>query len=105
MDQHGKWEFPGGKLEPGETPQQCIVREIKEELGVEIIIKGTLPPVVHIYPDKPIMLIPFLCNLYDNPPILRVHSKIAWVLPGNIITYNLSDADIKVLLSYIKEMP
>lgn len=100
MDQHGKWEFPGGKLEPGETPQQCIVREIMEELGVETVITGTIPSVVHIYPDKTIRLIPFLCRLTKNLPIPKVHKSIAWVLPEDITSYNLSDADVKVLLNY-----
>jgi len=104
MDRHGKWEFPGGKLETDETPDECIVREIKEELGVEIIITGALPPIEHSYPEIALRLIPFLCKLESNPPIPKIHSRIEWVLPVNIITYDLSDADAKVLLNYQKRV-
>ena len=68
-----KWEFPGGKLAKGESEEECIIREIKEELSLDIVICGRLPEVKHDYGNKQIRLIPFICDTLDELPFLSEH--------------------------------
>lgn len=63
-----QWEFPGGKLSPEETEEECIIREIEEELSMEIVICGKLKEVQHDYGHKLIRLIPFICDTLDEIP-------------------------------------
>ena len=58
----GKWEFPGGKLRYSETPEECLRREIKEELGLDIIVRNPFQIINQSYPEKSILLIGYLCN-------------------------------------------
>ncbi|HER08963.1 MAG TPA: NUDIX domain-containing protein, partial [Bacteroides sp.] len=60
MDHPLKWEFPGGKVKEGETPESCIMREIREELGLTVMVKLRLPVVVHRYGHREVRLIPFV---------------------------------------------
>src|SRR5665811_2169866 len=64
-----KWEFPGGKLIPGETEEECIIREVEEELSMEIVICTKLSEVEYDYGHKKIRLIPFVCDTLDEMPI------------------------------------
>ena len=66
-----KWEFPGGKVEPGEPPADAIIREIREELGCEILITHALPPFIHDYKTTIIEMIPFVCTLTPASPSPR----------------------------------
>ena len=68
-----KWEFPGGKVNKGESDEECIIREIKEELFMDIVICGRLHPVNHDYGHKKIRLIPFICDTLDELPVLAEH--------------------------------
>ena len=68
-----KWEFPGGKIHPGETREDCIIREIREELSIDIVIVSLLPDVEHDYGFKQIRLIPFICDTLDELPLLSEH--------------------------------
>lgn len=74
-----KWEFPGGKKKENETHEECIVREIREELGVDIRIFGRLEPIGHNYPDKQIRLVPFLCGICSREPVLWEHIALRLV--------------------------
>jgi 8-oxo-dGTP diphosphatase len=94
------WEFPGGKIEPDETPQQCLHREIREELGVDIIITGELIPVTHHYPDKTISLYPFICKLAGGSPKALEHETIEWIQPNIRHIRPWSKADLMVWDAY-----
>ncbi|TVQ89678.1 MAG: (deoxy)nucleoside triphosphate pyrophosphohydrolase [Bacteroidetes bacterium] len=95
------WEFPGGKQEENESAEECLIREIREELSVKIHIKEQLKPVVHHYPDKSIELIPFVCN-YDGSPVKpEEHKKVLWIQIEQFGDFQWSAADVKVWEQYI----
>ncbi|KUF43289.1 DNA mismatch repair protein MutT [Myroides marinus] len=97
-----KWEFPGGKVEKGELDEDCIVREIKEELDLDIIIKSRLTSVVHHYDSFSLELIPFIC-LTDTPVFQRrEHAQILWVEPTELRKYDWAAADIPIVEEYLK---
>ena len=73
-----EWEFPGGKVEHGESPEECIVREIKEELSIDIVIEKQLKPIDYDYCFKSIRLIPFCCKIIKGEPIALEHEMIKW---------------------------
>jgi 8-oxo-dGTP diphosphatase len=97
-----KWEFPGGKLTDGETEDECIIREIREELSMEIIIFGRLPVVKHDYGMKQIRLIPFICDTLDELPLLSEHIAFRWVVPKDLLSFDYSEADVFVAQSYLE---
>ena len=97
-----KWEFPGGKVEPGEDPAAAIVREIREELGCEIRLTRPLPVFLHDYQAVVIEMIPFVCTLADGSPepYPHEHLAVAWVQPAALRGYDLAAADLPVVESY-----
>ncbi len=97
-----KWEFPGGKVEPAEDPAAAIVREIREELGCDIVIARLLPPFAHDYGTVVITMIPFVCALAQGSaePAALEHVAIAWVRPEEFAQYDLAAADLPVVASY-----
>lgn len=101
MSNAGKWEFPGGKTKPGEDDEDCIVREITEELSIEIIISGRLEPVIHDYGDRTIRLIPFVCDTLAAAPHLSVHDEYRWMRPAKLLSLSMSAADLPVAREYI----
>ncbi len=92
----GKWEFPGGKVRRGEKPEECIKREIKEELGLEIEIEGLFCENIHKYPAGTIKLITFKARKMRGHIFLQDHDRIAWVKPEELMDYDFAPADIPV---------
>ena len=99
-----KWEFPGGKQVPGETEEECIIREIHEELLIEIVICGRLPVVEHDYGHKKIRLTPFVCDTLDDMPFLTEHVAFKWIDIKDLMTPDYSEADIIVAKNYIDSL-
>lgn len=92
-----KWEFPGGKLKPGETPEGSVIREIGEELGVEISVIQLLPSVRHRYSDLDIKLIPFVCTIKQGEIDLSEHKSYSWVHRSELDQVDWLEADIEVV--------
>ncbi|MDT0686436.1 (deoxy)nucleoside triphosphate pyrophosphohydrolase [Autumnicola psychrophila] len=96
-----KWEFPGGKIEKDEGLLECLHREIKEELGVEIKILERLPSNKHRYADdKIIELIPFRCSLQTFEIDLKEHLKIEWASKSQLGKFDWAEADIPIIQYY-----
>lgn len=92
-----KWEFPGGKVEEGESLEDCLIREIKEELAVFLSIDAALEPVIHHYDSFSITLYPFLCTIKEGTINLREHAQYKWILQDEFSMYDLAAADIPIL--------
>ncbi|HTZ19688.1 MAG TPA: (deoxy)nucleoside triphosphate pyrophosphohydrolase [Opitutaceae bacterium] len=94
-----KWEFPGGKVEPGEEPAAALVREIKEELDCDIVVGRALPRSTHTYATMTIELIPFFCRLASGSaePHPHEHIAVCWATPAELKTLDLAAADWPVV--------
>ncbi len=95
--QEMKWEFPGGKVEKGEGPEACLMREIKEELGISIKVGDIFDVVSHIYEDRQVILLCYLCSLEGGQPACIDCEDWKWVAPGEMKEYDFAPADIPVV--------
>lgn len=93
----GMWEFPGGKMEESETLEECIVREIKEELGVVIKPVKLLLTVSHEYETKIVDLFIFECILVNGSPLPMEGQAMKWITPSDMSGYTFPPPDIKVI--------
>ncbi len=100
----GLWEFPGGKVEAGESAETALHRELQEELGCSVRITQTLAPFVHAYEWGSIELIPFVCDLAeDSPePHAHEHTALVWAERADLSAFDLAPADVPLLRSLVK---
>ncbi|MFN0115413.1 MAG: 8-oxo-dGTP diphosphatase MutT [Paracoccaceae bacterium] len=95
----GLWEFPGGKIESGETPEAALIRELAEELGIGTW-KSCLAPLSfasHGYPDFHLLMPLFACRRWEGTPAAREGQKLAWVRPRDLRLYPMPPADLPLI--------
>lgn len=96
------WEFVGGKVEPGETKAQALIRECREELGVTVRVKDLFMEVTHAYPDITVHLSLFNAEITKGTPKLLEHNAFAWIIPKQIPEFEFCPADKDILKTIIE---
>jgi 8-oxo-dGTP diphosphatase len=96
------WEFPGGKIEPGESPEECLVRECREELGIDIEVQDLFEQTKYSYPERDIEFMFFRTSLINGVPASSVHNSIKWVLPDRLDEFEFCPADVFVVKKLAK---
>lgn len=104
-----KWEFPGGKVEPGESAEQCLKRELMEELNIQVDLVRKLDSQPYHYPDFSIRLIPFVAALTSGDIVLHEHCAYRWLTSDELPHVDWAAADVPVLNAFLeyynREMP
>jgi 8-oxo-dGTP diphosphatase len=93
----GKWEFPGGKIEPGESPEESLVRELAEELDMRVSVDGLLCRTTFRGGPVDLELLAYRVTRLGGEPVLREHDAAAWVEPSELMRYDLADSDRRVV--------
>jgi 8-oxo-dGTP diphosphatase len=93
----GKWEFPGGKVEGGETRQEALIRELREELSVRIVPGEPLMTVEHRYPDFGLTLHAYRAAIVSGEPVLGEHRDLRWLAPRELSSLNWAEADMPIV--------
>jgi 8-oxo-dGTP diphosphatase len=91
----GLWEFPGGKIEQGERPEETLIRELKEELGI-VVSEPCLAPLTfasHVYPDFHLLMPLYVCRRWEGIPNPQEGQRLAWVKPNKLRNYPMPPAD------------
>jgi 8-oxo-dGTP diphosphatase len=92
-----RWEFPGGKVESGESPEICLGREIKEELNVNIEVGDIFKVISHIYEDKQVILLCYKCKILSGTPRPIECEDYKWVTPEQMTGFDFAPADVPVV--------
>ena len=93
----GLWEFPGGKREPDETFEECLVRELREELGIEVEAGGLFDEISHAYPEKTVSLKFFACKLVSGEPRPLGCAAFKWIAKAELDKFEFPAADTRLL--------
>lgn len=96
------WEFVGGKVEKGETKEQALIRECREELDIQLKVIDVFMDVVHEYPDLTVHLTLFNSEIADGEPKMLEHNDIKWITPAEIPDYDFCPADEEILKKIIQ---
>ena len=101
----GLWEFPGGKLEPGETPEVCLVRELREELGIDTEASCLAPFTFasHAYPDFHLLMPLYVCRVWRGLPQPREGQELRWLAPAELERLAMPPAD-RPLVAMLRDL-
>ena len=88
-----KWEFPGGKIEPGESPEAALARELSEELDIRVRVGRILDAVCHRYDDRDVLVLFYDCRIVEGEPKAVDCNAVAWASPGALKAYDFAGAD------------
>ena len=91
------WEFVGGKVEPGETKEEALIRECREELDITLSVQDVFMDVVHEYPDLTVHLVLYNATIAEGTPKKLEHNDIRWITPAQIPEYDFCPADEEIL--------
>ncbi len=99
----GLWEFPGGKVEPNELPEAALIREMREELAIEVSCGRSLRPVEWNYGRGAIQLLPFVCHITEGAPRALEHAAMRWCSREEFSSLDWAPADVPVWREYVLE--
>ena len=101
----GLWEFPGGKVDPGETPEAALIRELAEELGIDVAASCLAPFTFasHAYPEFHLLMPLYVCRKWTGIPSAREGQILAWVRPARLVEYKMPPAD-KPLVAMLRDL-
>lgn len=98
----GMWEFPGGKIEPGETPRDALEREVREELALDVTVGDEVATTTHLYPFGEVTLTTFYCELRSGDVTLTEHEAVQWLAPDELHALKWAPADIPAVDSIVE---
>jgi 8-oxo-dGTP diphosphatase len=98
-----QWEFPGGKVEPGEAPVAALVRELREEIGVEVAVGRIWDVLFHAYPAFDLVMLVYACRIVDGEPRTVEVADLRWLAPGELPSWDILPADRPLVQRLVDE--